>query len=590
MKRIVAWIAFALLVVSVVMFGPVGPALALPPGWNALSVDLVGSNPSAAMMDDGRIVWVATVGSGPEVFLLDVATGTTTQLSEDGYKKSLPSIKGDYVAWRTEVKPGIVYGSEVSLHRISTGDTKVIARDVRYYVRPGLSEDLVVWAGLSGPSRAGLFGYDLKTGATFLIADSVLMFLGEEGGPFVDGRYVVWNQGEGTSTTVSLYDHQTKHSTPIVGGAGFKYRATVGAGYVLWDRSDGQRSQIALHRPGSTQPEQVTNGNFDSRLEFSASGGVVDGQWAVWTGEPQGSGSQVYLYNLQDGTTRTITGGVVESGSRPTVADGRVAMEGRAVGSHSWGPGGDIFVYDPAASRTLRLTAGEQASLYQIQGDSVLWGSTNPASGQPTLILASGPIGSASFVDVTQGSSHYDAIQELADWGIIGGYETPTGRQFRPEQPVKRAQFAKMICGSIEQQATEDMQIPFSDLGPDDPDNLYPHEWVALAAQLHITVGVKPGQFAPYADISRAQVVTMVVRAGGSGVLDVPDPAFFVPTLGNFSEQHAVPMLIAEYNGLLQGLQGFGPGWDPWAPATRAEVAQILSNLRAKLAGPGVYW
>jgi hypothetical protein len=36
---------------------------------------------------------------------------------------------------------------------------------------------------------------------------------------------------------------------------------------------------------------------------------------------------------------------------------------------------------------------------------------------------------------------------------------------------------------------------------------------------------------------------------------------------------------VAEYNGLLAGLRGYGSIWDAWADATRGECAQTLSNL-----------
>ena len=48
--------------------------------------------------------------------------------------------------------------------------------------------------------------------------------------------------------------------------------------------------------------------------------------------------------------------------------------------------------------------------------------------------------------------------------------------------------------------------------------------------------------------------------------------------------EHDWPMMdIQEYDifqGTLDGVVGFGPGWDPWAPATRAEVAQIIWGVR----------
>ncbi len=72
----------------------------------------------------------------------------------------------------------------------------------------------------------------------------------------------------------------------------------------------------------------------------------------------------------------------------------------------------------------------------------------------------------------------------------------------------------------------------------------------------------------------------MVVRALDNlrpGALVAP-PGTSVGTLGNFSSIHAPAMTKAEHNGVLAGLIGFGPSWDPWQNATRGEVAQMLWN------------
>jgi hypothetical protein len=66
------------------------------------------------------------------------------------------------------------------------------------------------------------------------------------------------------------------------------------------------------------------------------------------------------------------------------------------------------------------------------------------------------------------------------------------------------------------------------------------------------------------------------------GVYPVPQPPIMQPypgTVGDFDPGHAPFMPLAEYNGLLDGLVGFDRGWDPWLPATRGEVAQILWNV-----------
>ena len=184
-----------------------------------------------------------------------------------------------------------------------------------------------------------------------------------------------------------------------------------------------------------------------------------------------------------------------------------------------------------------------------------------------------------TFPDVAPGHANFFAIESLADEQIVGGYR---GGYFIPEAPVKRAQFAKMIVGALGIPVNEGMVAPFNDLGTDDLSDLYPHEFVAAAAAEGITKGVGGGQFAPWDNISRAQVVTMAMR-GATGwwpVQLVVPPQGWTGTLGMFDPEHGPNMRMAEWLGCLDGVVGFGPGWDPWAPATRAEVAQIIWGVR----------
>jgi hypothetical protein len=80
-------------------------------------------------------------------------------------------------------------------------------------------------------------------------------------------------------------------------------------------------------------------------------------------------------------------------------------------------------------------------------------------------------------------------------------------------------------------------------------------------------------------------VVTMAVR-GVTGWWPVQlalPPQSWPGTLGMFDPEHGLHMRVAEWYGCLKGVVGFGPGWDPWAPATRAEVAQIIWGVRTAI-------
>ena len=186
-----------------------------------------------------------------------------------------------------------------------------------------------------------------------------------------------------------------------------------------------------------------------------------------------------------------------------------------------------------------------------------------------------------SFTDVSPGDPYYEAIQGMAAASIIQGYAQPGGTyKFLPLNPVYRWQFAKMVVGAFALPIDESMTSPFLDLDPDTP-AIDMTEYVAVAYAQGITTGISATEFGPYQDISRAQVVTMVVRALQSlhpGVLQTP-PAAYANTWGtSFSSIHGPLARIAEYNGLLEGLPLSGAANDPWGKMPRGEVAQVLWN------------
>lgn len=179
----------------------------------------------------------------------------------------------------------------------------------------------------------------------------------------------------------------------------------------------------------------------------------------------------------------------------------------------------------------------------------------------------------ASFTDVAPTHPYYDAIVEARERGLMEGY--PDG-SFRPDAPVLRAQFAKMVVNALGLPVTEGQTVPFPDLLPNSPTSLYPTDYAAVAYQNGITVG-KGGNFQPYVDVSRAQLITMVVRAYQRlrpVVLKAP-PSWFPSTFPTLMQPHKDNLRIADYNGLLVGVKTIT---DPWAAPSRGEIAAVLVN------------
>ena len=220
---------------------------------------------------------------------------------------------------------------------------------------------------------------------------------------------------------------------------------------------------------------------------------------------------------------------------------------------------------------TLRAVAAAGGKVWVVGDEGVILSATVP---EPDP-------GAAVFTD-TASSPYGTAIESLAAAGIVNGFGDGT---FRPDATMARAQFAKMIVGTLGVAHHSTTVTRFTDLGAPDAAG-YPHRFVQAAFDRGITYGVDTARtlFAPWDAIRRDQVVSMIVRGATEmmpGVL--LDPPAGAPSLfADVPEPHGENLRIAEHNGLLEGLTGMGAGWSVLTSATRGEVAQMLYNLRLK--------
>jgi hypothetical protein len=193
------------------------------------------------------------------------------------------------------------------------------------------------------------------------------------------------------------------------------------------------------------------------------------------------------------------------------------------------------------------------------------------------------------FTDFHPGDPYFDAVYYLWQEKIVSGYAVPGGFAFGPHDNVKRAQFAKIIDGALKIAVTTDLpDPPFTDLDPIGSDGLYPHKYVYAAWNAQITTGKTPTSFDPYGDVTRVQVISMVVRAVENHLgwtLKDPDAKYWqTGAFRNFDDPvHGRNVHEAEYQGLLAGINGDNlQNWDLWAPASRGECAQIVYNMMEK--------
>ena len=192
----------------------------------------------------------------------------------------------------------------------------------------------------------------------------------------------------------------------------------------------------------------------------------------------------------------------------------------------------------------------------------------------PSTTTTSPPV---VFADVKPGHPFYEAIVGLAELGVVSGRDG----LFHPDALVTRAQFAKIIVLALGRH-TEPIDSAADPTFSDVPYTgaSYPFDFVEEATALGIIQGRKDGTFGPAANVTRAQLALMLVRAGGDGLRQPPAGSFcpFTDVPGYARDAVAV----AYYNGLLSGKTAdkFGPYGD----ATRGQVAKMVYGLHQALA------
>ncbi|MBN1629240.1 MAG: S-layer homology domain-containing protein [Thermoleophilia bacterium] len=211
------------------------------------------------------------------------------------------------------------------------------------------------------------------------------------------------------------------------------------------------------------------------------------------------------------------------------------------------------------------------------------------------VCLLAVPALAVTFTDVHSDTwddpDYPEAVGALSDLGIVTGYSDGT---FRPHNTVIRQQFAKMIVKTLGLPVTGQEVCPFTDVAEDTPfiDPFYPDKYVAACASHGITKGKTATTFAPYDTITRAQVLTMVVRSAERlGVpLEEPNEAYYAGTLANSTFRnlkdsiHGHNVQIAEMNNLVWGIwPDTATFWDVKKEATRGEVVLILWRLWQKM-------
>jgi hypothetical protein len=124
------------------------------------------------------------------------------------------------------------------------------------------------------------------------------------------------------------------------------------------------------------------------------------------------------------------------------------------------------------------------------------------------LIMTIGTLAYAGDFDDIKDTKYEEAVEFLAAYEVINGFEDGT---FRPNEPVTRGQMAKMITIVLGyKDFTENLGSTFADT-----EGHWSEPYVEVANSFDIVVGYDEYTFGPNNNISYSEAVTMIIRTLG---------------------------------------------------------------------------
>lgn len=197
------------------------------------------------------------------------------------------------------------------------------------------------------------------------------------------------------------------------------------------------------------------------------------------------------------------------------------------------------------------------------------------------LALSSAQVMAFQFPDVPKTHWASNQIDILSDQGVIVGYPDGT---FKPDENVTRAEFAAMAIKALGQEHTKVMQtVNFTDITPD----FWAYDAIQRALYFDLITEHEGPLFRPEDNVSRAEATTVAVNALTTAEIT---PAKAMEVLSQkYGDVNSLPkdFLIPAGKSEILSMIVVSPNSDndkpmlePTRPATRAEVAAILYNMR----------
>jgi len=185
---------------------------------------------------------------------------------------------------------------------------------------------------------------------------------------------------------------------------------------------------------------------------------------------------------------------------------------------------------------------------------------------------------SAHVKDFADIESHWarDDIMALVNNGIIDGV---TSTEFKPDEKITRAQFAKLLSVALNVKVDQNANISFSDV----PAGSWYHDYVAATVKAGLITGYSDNIFAPDENINREQMAAIISRALKMNSTKDLSHSITEQVLNKFNDKGDISpwagneIYLAVSCGIISGINE--NTFAPQVTATRAQAAAMILRL-----------